>query len=64
MYLRLIVSVLFAKQKIVNEALRKALERQYNKELETLDASIEKLKQEAKDYLAENESLKKHCLIS
>ena len=46
------------KQKIVNEALRKALERQYNKELETLDASIEKLKQEAKDYLAEMNSKK------
>ena len=46
------------KQKIVNEALRKALERQYNKELETLDTSIEKLKQEAKDYLAEMNSKK------
>ena len=46
------------KQKIVNEALRKVLERQYNKELETLDASIEKLKQEAKDYLAEMNSKK------
>ena len=46
------------KQKIVNEALRKALERQYNKELETLDASIEKLKQEAKGYLAEMNSKK------
>ena len=46
------------KQKIVNEALRKALERQYNKELETLDTSIEKLKQEAKGYLAEMNSKK------
>lgn len=46
------------KQKIVNEVLRKALERQYNKELETLDTSIEKLKQEAKDYLAEMNSKK------
>lgn len=46
------------KQKIVNEALRKALERQYNKELETLETSIEKLKQEAKDYLAEMNSKK------
>ena len=46
------------KQKIVNQALRKALERQYNKELETLDTSIEKLKQEAKDYLAEMNSKK------
>ena len=46
------------KQKIVNEALRKALERQYNKELETLDDYIEKLKQEAKDYLAEMNSKK------
>ena len=46
------------KQKIVNEALRKVLERQYNKELETLETSIEKLKQEAKDYLAEMNSKK------
>ena len=46
------------KQKIVNEALRKALERQYNKELETLETSIEKLKQEAKGYLAEMNSKK------
>ena len=46
------------KQKIVNEALRKALERQYNKELEALETSIEKLKQEAKDYLAEMNSKK------
>ncbi len=46
------------KQKIVNEALRKALERQYNKELETLDTSIEKLKQEAKNYLTEMNSKK------
>ena len=46
------------KQKIVNEALRKVLERQYNKELETLETSIEKLKQEAKGYLAEMNSKK------
>lgn len=46
------------KQKIVNEALRKALERQYNKELEALETSIEKLKQEAKGYLAEMNSKK------
>ena len=46
------------KQKIVNEALRKVLERQYNKELEALETSIEKLKQEAKDYLTEMNSKK------
>lgn len=46
------------KQKIVNEALRKALERQYNKELETLENSIENLKQEAKNYLTEMNSKK------
>lgn len=41
------------KQEIENEALKEALQRQYNKELQTLEDNITKLKEDTKQYVKE-----------